>query len=448
MSYQIGGGVTLFGVFRKVRILGGKVFYGWWIVAACSLLAALGSGSVYYGFNTFFNPMITEFGWSRTVTSGAFSLSRLEGGIEGVLIGPLIDKFGARIIAIFGVIAAGLGFVALVLVNGNALSLYLIFGIFLSLGYNAFSQRATVAAAAKWFIKKRSRVLAFVTTGSGVGGAVMVPLLAWLIVQYGWRSAAVVIGIVVLTLGLPAAFALKNSPEEEGLLPDGGTISEVAKTKLSESTDTNSKEIDFTAKAALKTSAFWIYTIGTVLRSCVQSAIVVHEIPYLVDMGIDYTASAGILGMMVLLSIPGRLIFGWLGDIFDKRLILFICCMLQAVGIWIFINATSIGMLYVFVVVFGLGYGGVVPLAHAIRGDLFGRKAFATIAGVNSVFTAIGTVVAPVVAGYLYDISHSYVIAFYSFMVMIAMAGFVFLLIRQPKVPSGFSAAREAIIQP
>ena len=410
------------------------MFYGWWIVVACSVLAALGSGSVFYGFNTFFNPMITEFGWSRTVISGAFSLSRLEGGIEGIFIGPLIDRFGARIIAIFGVIAAGLGFVALVFVNSNVLSFYLIFGVLISLGYNAFSQRATIAAAAKWFIKKRSRVLAFVVTGSGIGGAVMVPLLAWLITQYGWRAAGVMTGIVVLTLGLPAAFAIKSSPEEEGLLPDGGAISIVTETNLSEPTDTDSEEMDFTIKEALKTSAFWIYTTGTVLRSCVQSAIVVHEIPYLVDMGINYTASAGILGTMVLLSIPGRLVFGWLGDIFDKRRMLFISCMLQAAGIWIFINATSMGILYVFVVLYGLGYGGVVPLSHAIRGDLFGRKAFATIAGVNSVFTTIGTVAAPVVAGYLYDISQSYVIAFYSLMVMVTMAGFVFLLIRRPKI--------------
>ncbi len=432
-------------ISEKVRTFRNNVFYGWWVVAVGSLLSALGSGAVFYGFSTFFNPMIAEFGWSRTVTSGAFSLSRLEGGIEGLILGPLIDRFGARKIAIGGVIGTGAGFMALLLVNGNVLSLYLIFGILLSIGYNAFSSRAAIAAVAKWFIKKRGRALSFVVAGSGVGGAVLVPLLAWLITQYGWRSAAVVTGLVILVLGLPAAFALRSTPEEKGLLPDGEVVPEVSEpatgAKPVKPLDAKPSEIDFTVKEALKTSAFWVYSVAAMLRACVLSAIVVHEIPYLVDMGIDYTAAAGILGMTILLSIPGRLFFGWLGDIIDKRLVLLITCLLQAIGIWIFIHATTLGMLYVFVVVYGLGYGGVIPPMHAIRGDLFGRRTFATIAGVTNVFSTIGTVAAPVIAGYLYDVSHSYRVAFYGLMVMIAMAGLAFLLIRRPKPPVRLTGA-------
>lgn len=419
---------------QKLKKLTGKVFYGWWVVTAGSILSAIGIGTVFYGFNSFFNPMIAEFGWSRTVTSSVFSLSRLEGGLEGVVIGPLIDKFGARKIAFWGVLATGLGFIALLLVNKNIITIYLIFGILLSLGYNAFAQRATYAAVAKWFNKKRSRAIAFIAAGGGVGGAIFTPLLAWLIVQYGWRWAVVIVGLIVLIIGLPAVYFLRKSPEEIGLLPDGEPILKPAtNTAASISEHSQSAQVNLTLKEAMKTSGFWVYTLGMTLRSCVISGLVVHQIPYLTDMGIDYTAAAGILGMTILISVPGRLLFGWLGDIFDKRRLLFIACVIQTLGILILVNANSLFMVYVFVIVYGLSYGAPIPLVQALRADLFGTKAYATIGGVNTIFTTIGSVAAPTVAGYLYDVSHSYVVAFYGFAVMAILGGIAYLAIRKPK---------------
>jgi OFA family oxalate/formate antiporter-like MFS transporter len=132
---------------------------------------------------------------------------------------------------------------------------------------------------------------------------------------------------------------------------------------------------------------------------------------------------------MVLMSIPGRFIFGWLGDRFSKRVLLFISCVLQGIGIFIFINASTLPLLYLFVVVYGLGYGGAIPLTVALRADLFGRKHYATIAGITMTLAMIGTVTAPLFAGYLYDTTQSYSLAFYIFIIMIVLSGFCFLLI-------------------
>ena len=115
------------------------------------------------------------------------------GGIEGPIVGSLIDKFGARKLIFVGVTLAGAGFIALALVV-NAWSLYLIFGLLLSMGYNTGFFHATTAATANWLIKRRSRALSFITAGGGIGGAVMVPVLALLITQFGWRGAAVIMG--------------------------------------------------------------------------------------------------------------------------------------------------------------------------------------------------------------------------------------------------------------
>ncbi len=418
----------------------GSIFYGWWVILSGALIAALGTGSVYYGFNTFFSPMVEEFGWSRAATSAAFSLSRLEGGLEGPLVGWLIDRIGCRKLAIAGITMAGIGFFALTLVNGNIVSLCVIFGILLSMGYNTGFFHSPNAAAAKWFIKKRSRALSYVLAGGGIGGAVMVPFMAWMIQQWGWRTAAVVVGFIVLLIGIPTALLLQNSPEEKGLLPDGET--ETAKEPAAGHPETGKKsflkmkdrkEASFTVRSAMKTGAFWTYSAAMLFRSCISSALVIHEIPHLVDLGISYEAASAALGTMILLSVPGRLVFGWLGDFVDKRLLLFICCLLQAIGLWIFIRADAIGTVYVFVAIFGLGYGGAIPLAQGLRADLFGRKVFATLGGITTSITTVGTVAAPVLAGYLYDVSKSYTFAFTVLMVLVAMSGVTFLIVREPK---------------
>jgi MFS family permease len=132
---------------------------------------------------------------------------------------------------------------------------------------------------------------------------------------------------------------------------------------------------------------------------------------------------------MVLMSIPGRFLFGWLGDRFNKKILLFLLCLLQGVGIFIFIHANTAALLWLFVTIYGLSYGGVIPLTVALRADLFGRRNYATIAGITMPITMVGTVTAPLFAGYLYDTTQSYDLAFYVFIVMIILSGMLFLFI-------------------
>lgn len=419
------------------------IFYGWWVVAAGTSLYFLGIGSVFYGFSAFFTPMVAEFGWSRAVTSGAYSLSRLEGGIEGPIIGWLIDKFGARKLIFIGVSLTGVGFMALSRVN-SALSLYLIFGLLVTMGFETGFFHATTTATANWFIKRRSRALSFITVGGGLGGAAIVPFLAWMITSFGWRPACIVMGVLILALGLPVAYIVRSRPEDKGLLPDGETAPVPEAAAGAAPVDPNGQalpptvdvEVNFTVKEAMKTGTFWTFIGAMMLRACILSAIVVHQIPHLVDAGISYQAASGCLGIMILLSVPGRLVFGWLGDRFDNRYLLFITSAIQAVGILIFIQVTTIWMAYLFAVIYALGYGGAIPLTLNFRGRLFGRKAFATLGGITSALTSVAAVAAPVFAGYVFDVSGSYRVAFYTFLGMVALSGVIFLLIRYPKTPA------------
>jgi len=431
-------------IVNGVRASTKRVFYGWWIVAVGFLINAFGVGTFFYGFSTFFNPMIAEFGWSRTVMSGVFSLSRLEGGIEGPIAGWLTDKYGARRLLLIGVAISGIGFITLWMVN-SPLSLYLIFGLVLSLGFNLGYTHATSAAVAKWFIKRRGRALSFLITGNGIGGAIFVPLIAWLIIQFGWRVATVIIGLATLAIPLPLSLLVRSTPEEMGLVPDGKTVkqesppSDKEYSLASSGGSVSPEDVDFTVREAMRTRAFWVYAASMMLRSCILSAIVVHQIPHLTDIGIPYQTASSVLGLMVLVSVPGRFFFGWLGDRFNKKVLLFLLCLLQGAGIFIFINASTLPLLYLFVVVYGLGYGGVIPLTLALRADLFGRRNYATIAGITMFLSMIGTVAAPIFAGYLYDTTQSYSLAFYIFTVMICLSGILFLFIPRPSPPRRYS---------
>lgn len=427
-------------IVSRVRTRKDQVFYGWWVVAAGFLINAFGIGTVFYGFNTFFNPMIDEFGWSRTVMSGVFSLSRAEGGTAGPLNGWLVDRFGARKMMLIGVAIAGVGFITLRTVN-SPVSLYLIFGLVLAMGSNLGFMHATSAAVAKWFVKKRGRALSILTVGNGVGGAIFVPVIAWLITQFGWRVATLILGIATLAIPLPLSLIVRSTPEEMGLRPDGettkprDTASGTDYSPASSADELLLDEVNLTVREALKTRAFWIYAVSMILRACILSSIVVHQIPHLTDIGIEYQTASNVLGLMVLMSIPGRFVFGWLGDRFSKRSLLFISCILQGIGIFIFINASTLPLLYLFIVVYGLGYGGAIPLTVALRADLFGRKSYATIAGITMSFAMIGTVTAPLFAGYLYDTTQSYTMAFYIFIVMIVLSGACFLFIPKTSQP-------------
>ena len=209
--------------------------------------------------------------------------------------------------------------------------------MFISIGNDTGFARPCTAAAAKWFIRKRSRAISFITIGGGIGGAIIVPLLGWLITSYGWRYTTMITGAGILVFGLPLVYFMRNSPEEMGLLPDGDTAS------TGESGDLSGpkEEVDFTIWEALKTRSYWTYVIALLLRASILSSMVIHQIPHLVDIGIDYQVATGILGSMILISIVGRGFFGWIGDIFDKRWLLFIICFLQGLGIFIFIHASS-----------------------------------------------------------------------------------------------------------
>jgi len=420
-----------------------KIFYGWWIVVASTITLALHGGFYFYGFSTFFVPLEKAFGWSRIAISGAFSLSRMEGGIIGPIGGFLIDKFGPRKMMFLGITIMGTGFILLSRID-SITQFYLVFILLIALGGTVGIGEATFVSIANWFIKKRGTAMGIGVSGVGIGG-VLVPILGWLIVQYGWRQTAVITGLIILMVGIPLSFIMRHRPEQYGYLPDGETRQEsktptepeAAKiehrsSKTSPKESATTIDINFSPRQALKTRAFWLLALIFGLRQFISGAVVIHQIPFLIGLGIPAQLAATLLGSLAMISIVGRIGFGRLADIFEKRYVMAICMALLAFGCLILANSQTLWHVIAFLIIYAPAYGGGSTLMMALRGEYFGRLYFGTIMGFMNLIQIFGTVLGPIFAGWIFDVTGSYRTAFITFAIAAATSTVLLLITKRP----------------
>lgn len=394
------------------------MFYGWWMILACDLIAIVSGGIWYYGFGAFLKPISDEFGWSRAGTSVGFSLARLESAGVGIPAGYLSDRFGPRRVMLIGIAVTSLGLIALSRIDNLGSFYGVCIVVALGYGFGFFIPMAT--AVANWFEKKIGKAMGLFQAGYG-GCGIIPPVLVLLINNYGWRQALVISGIALAVICTPLSLLVKHRPEQYGNVPDGTQAQKVSFPERAETSPQNengspgipSREADeFTLRETMRKPSFWLITIGFGLSSFTFSAILVHEIPYLISIG--FSAEIAALGMTCITfsSFVGRLGFGWLGDTFNKRHLMVICFALQLVGILVHARAESLWLLLLSLAVFGPGYGGSMPLRVAIQRDYFGRKSFGVSQGMMLFFVAIPSALGPVFAGWVFDMSQSYRPAF------------------------------------
>ncbi|MDI7261676.1 MAG: MFS transporter, partial [Thermodesulfobacteriota bacterium] len=385
------------------------------------------SGIFYYGFSTFVKPVSKELGWSMALVSGAFSLYRLEAGIAAPIVGFLLDRIGPRKLVFSGGIIMGGGLIYLSQVT-NVLPFYAAI-ITISLGWSAFAGSAVGnPLIGKWFVKKRGQAIGIYAASRGLSG-LLVPVVAYLIVLYGWRSALLIMGPLTCLIVLPLSFALKHSPEKYGLLPDGGRSGHDA-----HRTEKTAEviEVDFPVRKAMQTPAFWIITLCLFTHQVTQSAIFVHLIPYLIDVGIDPKLAASVVMSVTLASTLGRYGFGWLSDSFNKKWLLFILYILQPIGVFSLVQVHHIMDVIPFVLIYSTAYGGNAVVKAAITGDYYGRKNFGTIYGFIQGISTLGSIAGPLIAGLVYDMKGSYSLAFTSFAIMMGFVALLVLFLKRP----------------
>ncbi|OGO06264.1 MAG: hypothetical protein A2Z76_02715, partial [Chloroflexi bacterium RBG_13_56_8b] len=398
-----------------------KIFPGWWTVISSGLISMWGFGVHLYSFGVYLKPIAADLGMSRAVMSGAGSAARLEGGFEGIAGGWIVDKYGPRLVGMIGMAIGGLGLIFMHFIN-SVWSYYAAW-IIASLGFNLGLSVPLDAAIANWFIRKRGLANGLMRALIGLCGMTIVPAITMIIGHYGWRNAFLIIGVATWIFTLPLAWFLikPRRPEYYGLLPDGeenplGTVQD-AKTTIEAGVKYAEKleEVEFTVRQAMKTSAFWVIWLAHAFHGMVGPAISMHQIPYLTDRGVDAVIAAAALGLMLLVSSPGRLLGGILADRVSKPKLRFVIAagyFLQGIGLLIFLRTQTMAMVYVYLVVYGLATGMTVGVEGPLRGRYFGRKAFATIGGMLRFLDMPVAMIAPIYAGWSYDVTGSYMNAF------------------------------------
>ena len=412
-----------------------RIFYGWWIVAGGFVIQGLNGGLLFHAFSAYILPLQAEFGWNRSLLSGAFSMAQAEGGILGPLQGWLIERFGPRGVMRVGLTVFGVGFLLFSRMDSIAM-FYASFAMMaIGSGLGTFLPVATTIT--NWFRRRRATAIGIGMTGMGVGG-LMVPLVVWSLTTHGWRTTSFVSGLIVLAVGLPMTQLMRRQPEDHGYLPDGAEApANDDAESVREATRGAEDDPDFTLKQALRTPSFWLLSVGHAAALLVVGAAIVHQIPHMVEaIGLSEGTAAGIVSLLVGMNITGQLAGGYIGDRVDKRLAIVGCLLGHAAALLIFAFVTTFWGALAFAVLHGSAWGVRGPLIISVRADYFGRRSYATIMGFSSLIMMAGMTTGPLVAGFLRDATGTYSTAFVILAGLAASGSVAIFLARKPAPPS------------
>lgn len=384
----------------------------------------------------------------------AYSLRSIEGGIASPVVGWAVDKYGSRGVILVGAIISGFAFVLMPTID-SLVGFYLIYGVLLSAGMSAMLYLPAWSAIAKWFRRRLSMAMALLASGAGFGGIICAPAAAYLISQYGWRIAFIIMGVTIWIIVIPLAFVVRNSPEEMGLEPDGDPPARAIddldeRETFGKNGQVDPDHADYSLKQALSSPTFWILSLAFFFQGLSHSTVIVHTVPALTDAGIPMEKAALSIGLLTLVSVIGRLSFGFLGDHFTKRYLFMVTYSMMGCGVLVLMNARGMGMVYLFIFLFGVGFGGNVPLMPAIRTEYFGRASLGKIQGFMNPISMIAGATGPVFAGYIFDNTGSYRISFLltGLMTFGAVITMFFARPSQPPEPAGTLSTNEPIAEP
>ena len=382
------------------------------------------SAPTFQGSSTIFAAVEADFGWSRTVTAGVASAGGLAQVVTGPFMGALTDRIGSARMVLAGLLLAGAGFVAFSFLNGPVM--YYATWLVVSIGISIGGFTPSIAAVNRWMSHRRAAAMSFVLAGSSMG-ALFVPLMAWGMTQFGWRPTVIVAGAVIAVAAPLIAWTMQGRPPdmERGRRPATGARPVRAA----------DDQYDFTPGQALRTRAFWAisgsHTLANLSVGVVSSQVVLH----LQAVGLSLTSASLVVPVMGATAFAFQLIGGQIGDRMDKRYPAAVFFLFQGAAVTVLAFTDGFAVAMAFAVLWGIGFGGRTPIIHAMRGDYFGRRHYATIMSLSAVPMALGMTVMPVVAGRVFDIQGTYRWVFVGLAGACALAAWLVLLATKPRLP-------------
>ena len=403
-----------------------KIFYGWRIAAAGAGLQFLHAGLLLQAFGAYVAVLSQELGWSKTTLSGGAALQSIEGALLGPALGWMIDRFGPRAMVQTGIVAFGLGFMALSQIDsvGGFYAAVLVIALGASLcGYFPLS-----VTLVHWFERRRARSLSLMGLGLAAGGLV-VPLVGWAMQSHGWRVTAFASGVIAIVVGWPLARIIRGYPQDVGETIDGVPP---ARAEADPSSDEPLPR-QFTALEAMRTRAFWLLGLGHGLALLVVTAVNVHAISHMKEgLGYSLAQASFVITVMTVAQAAGMLLGAAIGDRVEKRRAAAACMLMHAAGLLLLTYGTHPAMIGGFAILHGVAWGLRGPFMQAIRADYFGLQAIGMIMGLSAFIIAIGQVGGPMIAGALADLTGNYRSGFTVLALIAGSGSLLFLLAKKP----------------
>jgi MFS family permease len=424
------------------------VFYGWRIVAVTFLTHFISVGFIFYSYGVFFKALAAEFGGSRLGVALGLTIMNVIASAIAPFLGRALDRGSVRVIMCAGALLMAAGFFALMRIDA-LWQFYLLLGSLLAVGSSMMGGLPGSTLVARWFARRRGMALGIATMGISLSGLAMAPLATRLIAEIGWRYSFFVYGVLTIALVVPAVWlVVVNRPEDLGLDPDGqpprGRRAPAPAPVLP--LDPAGQVVDppalaaWSARSAFRDRRFWIISLVVALNFGSNGAVLTHIVPHATDMGFRPLDAAFVLSAIAGMGVVGKVFFGLLVDRVDKRLAFWLAIGLQALGVSLIEGVRDYGPLLAAGAVFGLGMGGVVPLWGSLIGAAFGRHAFGRVMGLMSpVMIPVQSFGIPF-AGWVFDETGSYALAFRTFIGLYAAAALGLALLRLPREEPGLFA--------
>jgi MFS family permease len=405
-----------------------RFYYGWVIVAVSffTLFMALGTR---YSYGVFFVAIVREYGWSRGATAGAFSLAMISHALFAPVTGTLIDRFGPRKLFPFGAMFLACGLVAASRIT-SLWHLYLFFGVFIAIGINTLSYSPHMSLIPKWFVRKRGLASGLALSGMGMGTMVLAPFCEFIIESLGWRSAFLILALFVLFITLPLAIIFhRRSPGEVGQRPYGIGEQPLNRAGHSseEATPSTNGSKQWTLTEALRTKAFWYTALVAFSNGFVANMLLVHQVAHVVDAGFGEMLAASAFGLVGLIGSIGGIFCGFISDRVGRETGYTLGSSCTFLGIFLLLlirDSSAPWMLYAFAILYGLGYGSMLPMTASTTGDLFPGNSLGRILAIQSIGFGFGGALGPYLGGYFHDLTGSYSFPFLLAMLSVAIGIF------------------------
>ena len=431
-------------ITRRVK----GVYYGWWLVALSGFIMTLATVPLYHAMSVWSVALESQFGWNRTQLGFALTFTRIEGGLMGPVEGYLTDRLGTRRMVLIGMLILGVGFLIFSCVN-SLWMFYLAF-VVMALGQGLGSWLPLMTGINNWFVRRRAFAIGWANVGSRLGALLLVPAIAWAIDpnqdRIGWQLTALILAIAVFIFAIPVSRAIRNRPQDYGELPDGARPDRIGlpNSRGAPPNRTNDSALDspgvaseasadLSASQAIRTPAFWLISFGHGFTSMVILAIMSQLGLLLKDQGFEVQTTAWVVSVYTAVAMVFQLVGGYIGDRAPKNLVIFGFSSVQAASVVLLTYASTLPMIYLFAVLFGIGFGGRNPLTIAIRGEYFGRASFGKILGLSTVPMNVLLLLASPFAGLMYDLQGTYTTAFLALAALNFLGGALFLMAKKPR---------------